>query len=177
MEARSDALLSISERADGRDPLSRSLYSDYRTLVDFYLRRLGLLCGFGLESRVPLLDASLVEFAAKIPSHLKLTRRLETKHIYRKSLESALPTEILYDRPKLGHSVPMKRWLREDPWLSAWMRGILFDGRLGDTGIFDLAYVERMLTEHRSKQEDHSHRLWALTVLALWLDEVRPAIA
>ncbi|MEE9186611.1 MAG: asparagine synthase (glutamine-hydrolyzing), partial [Bacteroidota bacterium] len=107
-----DGMLKYTRQADGKDQLSRSLYSDFQTLVSFYLRRLGLLRQSSVESRLPLLDHRLVEYAAKIPSRLKIRNVADTKYIYKKILRGVLPNEILYNRPKLGHSVPMKNWLR-----------------------------------------------------------------
>jgi asparagine synthase (glutamine-hydrolysing) len=164
-----DAMLQYSGQADGSDPLSRSLHSDYYTLVNFYLRRLQLLRGFSIESRLPLLDYRLVEYAAKIPSRLKIRGFSDTKYIYKKILEDVLPREILYDRPKLGHSVPMKNWLREDVKLQNWIDEILTDSSIVKRGLFRSSVVRRLLHEHRAKRHNHSHRLWALVVLELWL--------
>jgi asparagine synthase (glutamine-hydrolysing) len=164
-----EGLLEYHREADGRDQLSRSLYSDYHTLVGFYLRRLSLLRAFAIESRLPLLDYRLVEYAAKIPSRLKIRGLSETKYIYKKSLATVLPREILYDRPKLGHSVPMKNWLRDSPEVGELLAGVLSDKSCKDRGFFRPGFVQRMLAEHRRKTHNHSHRLWGLLVLELWL--------
>ncbi len=156
--------------ADGKDRLSRSLYCDYHTLVDFYLRRLGLLHVFSLESRPPLLDYRLVEYAAKIPSKKKIKGFSDTKYIYKKILEPVVPRRILYDRPKLGHSVPMKNWLRDDRGVKEWVSGVLSDSSFTDVGFFQKGYVQQLLDEHLCRSHNHSHRLWALSVLAAWLD-------
>jgi asparagine synthase (glutamine-hydrolysing) len=164
-----DGMLEYSGETKGLDALSRSLYSDYHTLVDFYLRRLGLLRAFGIESRLPLLDCRLVEYAAKIPSRMKLRGVSDTKYIYKKILEGVLPREILYNRPKLGHSVPMKNWLRENAKLQQWVEEILSESSLVKRGFFRSSMVRQMLEEHRSMRHNHSHRLWGLVVLELWL--------
>jgi asparagine synthase (glutamine-hydrolysing) len=153
---------------DGRDQLSRSLHSDYHTLVAFYLRRLRLLRAFSIESRLPLLDYRLVEYAAKIPSRLKIKGWSDTKFIYKRALERVLPRTILYDRPKLGHSVPMKNWLREDLPLKALITDTFCDGMFSQSGFFHKDYVNRMIGEHASRIHNHSHRIWGLLVLELW---------
>ena len=160
-----------AREADGPDALSRSLYTDCFTLVGFYLRRLRLLRAFGIESRLPLLDYRLVEYAATIPAHLKLRGFSDTKYIYRKALEGIVPHQILHGRPKLGHSVPLKNWLRQDAGLKRWVREILLEGSLCRRGGFRAAAIERLLDEHERMRHNHSHRIWALVVLALWLDQ------
>jgi asparagine synthase (glutamine-hydrolysing) len=164
-----EGMCRYTREADGKDQLSRSLYSDYYTLVDFYLRRLGLLRAFAVESRPPLLDHRLVEYAARIPSRLKIRGLSDTKYIYKKALEKVLPREILYGRPKLGHSVPMKNWLRERAEVRAFVADVLSDKSFKDRGFFHMHGVQRLLDEHLRKTHNHSHRLWGLVVLELWL--------
>jgi asparagine synthase (glutamine-hydrolysing) len=167
-----DNMLKYTWEADGRDLLSRSLYSDYQTLINFYLRRLTLLRTFAVESRPPLLDHRLIEYAAQIPSTLKIRRLSDTKYIYKKALEGTLPREILYDRPKLGHSVPMKNWLRDNARIRTWIADVLSDGSFRERGFFRTNFVQRMMEEHMRKTHNHSHRLWALVVLETWLRDL-----
>src|SRR5246127_4957177 len=63
-----------------------------------------------LEVRVPLLDHTLVEWAARLPSHLKLHGR-EGKYIFKSALEPHVGKKILY-RPKQGFAVPLAAWFR-----------------------------------------------------------------
>ncbi len=164
-----DSMLVHTQAADGQDELSRSLYSDYQTLVSFYLRRLELLRPFGIENRLPLLDHRLVEYAAQIPSDLKLRGFSDTKYIYKQALVGILPDEILFKRPKLGHSVPMKNWMREDGTVQQWMLEILSDRSFLNRGFFEPSQIEAMINQHLNKSHNYSHRLWALVVLELWL--------
>lgn len=162
-------ILRYNREADGQDQLSRSLYSDYWTLVDFYLRRLQLLRAFSVESRLPLLDYRLVEYAAKMPSSTKVRGFTETKYIYKKVLNGVIPHEILYGRPKLGHSVPLKNWLREDDQVRQFLMDHISQGHFRDRGFFRDQAIGRMVDEHTRRIDNHSHRLWGLLVLELWL--------
>src|SRR5690554_7299696 len=63
-----------------------------------------------LETRAPLLDYRVVEFAANIPSRLKLHGK-DKKHILKKAFSGMLPRDVLY-RKKMGFSVPLADWLR-----------------------------------------------------------------
>ena len=155
-------------QVDGPDIISRCLNSDYWTLVNFYLRRLELLRQFGIENRLPLLDYRLVEYAAKIPSDLKLRGFSNTKYIYKEALRGTLPNQILFDRPKLGHSVPMKNWMRQEPVVRDWIHSILSSATFNNRGLFCPTFVQQLLNEHFSKTHNHSHRIWSLVVLELW---------
>jgi asparagine synthase (glutamine-hydrolysing) len=171
LETLFDSMVQSSEAADGDDGLSRSLYSDYWTLVNFYLRRLELLRSFGIDNSLPLLDYRLVEYAAKIPSSLKLRGFSDTKYIYKQALKGIVPDKILFDRPKLGHSVPMKNWLRDRPEIQKWVVEILSDAQFRQRGLFSDGFIQRLIHEHLQKSHNHSHRLWSLVVLELWLRE------
>ncbi len=160
-----------SREADGPDALSRSLYSDYWTLVSFYLRRLSLLKAFGIESRVPLLDYRLIEYAATVPSNLKISGFSDTKYIYKKALVGTIPDKILFDRPKLGHSVPLKNWLRNSPQLREWVVDLLSSSAFCGRDLFQASFVQKLIQEHLGLIHNHSHRLWALVVLESWLQQ------
>jgi len=99
-------LIKLSQEADGSDTLSRSLHVDFHTVLGFSLRRMDLLRHFQLTPRFPLLDHRLVEYAATIPSHLKIRGLWDAKYIQRRSMEGVLPDEIVHRKDKLGHSIP-----------------------------------------------------------------------
>ena len=161
-------IVSIYKEADGEDYLSKTLYGDYQTVVNFYLRRMQLLRAFGIEGRFPMLDHRLVEYAAKIPSELKL-KGTETKYILHKTMAGVLPDEIVYRKDKLGHSVPFKNWLREVPEVKNFINDVLSEQTIKKREYFNNTFVNKLLTEHFSKKKNNSHRLWALLVLELWL--------
>jgi len=106
----------------------------------------------------------LLEFSATIPSTLKL-RKGRSKHLLRKLLERYVPAPIV-NRPKQGFAAPVGEWLRGP--LSTMVNELLQDGRMRDRGIFEPSTVRRLWSEHRTKQHDHTHRLWSLVMLELW---------
>jgi len=161
----------LHAEADGKDPLSRSLYSDYHTVVGFYLRRMDLVRRFGIEPRFPLLDRRLVEFCATVPSELKIKNGSDVKYLLKKTMQPVLPRDILFRKDKLGHSIPMKNWMRDEPRVRGLMLDLLSESSLKKRMYFDPGVVEGMIIEHLSKKENHSHRLWALMVLELWFRE------
>jgi asparagine synthase (glutamine-hydrolysing) len=126
-----------------------------------------------LEARDPLLDHKLLEFAATVPSALKLNNG-RRKYLLRRLVERRLPKEIA-NRPKQGFAAPIGEWLRGP--LAPMVDALLLDGRLKDRGLFQPRKVERLWREHRGRIRDHRHRLWSLVMLELWFRECldRPA--
>jgi asparagine synthase (glutamine-hydrolysing) len=164
-------VLAAYEGYDGpADGLSLHLYNDYSTASSYYFSRLGLLRALGIEARSPFYDRELVEYGARIPARLKLEGIERTKRLFREAMRETLPELITGRRDKLGHSVPLKNWLREPGNLANWLTALLSERRLRARGLFKPAAVARLLEEHRRRRHNHSHRLWALAVLECWLE-------
>jgi asparagine synthase (glutamine-hydrolysing) len=163
------ALRSAYESCESADPLDRALYADVKTyLVDDIMTKVDKMSmAVSLESREPLLDHRLLEFAATVPSGLKL-KNGQGKYLLRRLLERRLPKAIV-DRPKHGFEAPIGQWLRGP--LAPMVDGLLTDGRLRDRGIFDDRGVAAVWREHRTGERDHRHRLWSLVMLELWFRE------
>jgi len=117
-----------------------------------------------IESRVPLLDHRVVEFAASLPIKMKIngTRR---KHLLRKLAFRLVPEELL-DRPKQGFGVPIGHWFRGS--MREVCGDILRSAETRRRGYFNPAFVDRILDEHLAGKRDHSLRLWQLVVFELW---------
>src|SRR5207244_5459912 len=94
-------------RCSSADPLSRVQYADFKTYLpgDILTKVDRASMANSLEVRVPLLDHTLVEWAARLPSRLKL-RGPEGKYIFKAALEPYVPKEILY-RHKQGFAVQL----------------------------------------------------------------------
>lgn len=162
-------LIAYNREGEGADSLSRSLYSDYQTAVQFYMRRMDMARGLGLSPRFPMLDADLSALCARVPSHLKIRGMSDTKYIERIAVEPLLPHDVVHRKDKLGHSIPMKNWMRDNETVIAFMRETLLDGSLSGRGWFNMQRVEAMIAEHQARKTNHSHRIWSLMVLELWL--------
>jgi asparagine synthase (glutamine-hydrolysing) len=119
-----------------------------------------------LEARTPYLDYRVVEFAASLPSHLKL-RGLQSKYLLKQCMRMKLPPEILH-RKKEGFSIPMKNWLKQD--LRPLMQELLSPARIQQEGLFNAAYIESLQAEHLKGIANHSHQLWALMLFEIWRD-------
>src|SRR5258708_27920214 len=119
-----------------------------------------------IESRVPFLDHTFVEFAAGVPDHMKL-RNGEGKYIVKKAIEDLVPHDIIYRR-KMGFPTPLRDWLR-DPRAGTIFSTLLDrDGLLGEP--FDRTALKPLLERQRSGKEDATDRIWRLLNLQLWGD-------
>jgi asparagine synthase (glutamine-hydrolysing) len=149
-----------ARRSPTDDPLSLIQYLDMKTyLVGDILTKVDRASmAHSLEVRVPLLDHHFVEWVSGIPTQFKLRGR-EGKYILKKSLEQHLPKNVLY-RPKMGFGVPLGKWFRGP--LKDRLRRDILEGGLADTGLFDHAFLERMVADHQSGVREYSAPLWSL---------------
>jgi asparagine synthase (glutamine-hydrolysing) len=101
----------MNEKADWLD---KHLYVDCMTwLPDDILTKVDrTTMKAGLEARAPYLDVHFAEYAASIPSELKL-RKNETKYILKSALEKILPHDVLYKK-KSGFNAPVGTWIGMD---------------------------------------------------------------
>jgi asparagine synthase (glutamine-hydrolysing) len=151
------------------DNLSRWMYSDYTTAASFYFSRLLFTRAFGVEARMPFFDRDLVEFGVRIPARLKLEGVERTKRLFREAMEGILPNVINHRRDKLGHSVPLKNWLRADGALGKALTSTLRSEQFRARNILKPQAVERLIEEHATRRDNHSHRLWGFFVLEHWM--------
>jgi asparagine synthase (glutamine-hydrolysing) len=171
-------LLDVFDRSDAPDLVDAQLDVD----VSYYLSDCLLVkvdiatMAHGLEGRSPMLDHQFMEFAASLPSDLKL-RGTDTKYIFKRAVRGLLPADII-DRPKKGFSVPLDVWFRGE--LRGLAGDVLLDGRMARRGYFKPPVVERLLREHWRGTASWQNQLWSLLMLESWhrmfIDE-RPAAA
>jgi asparagine synthase (glutamine-hydrolysing) len=117
-----------------------------------------------LEVRLPLLDQRLIEFSAELPDTMKI-RNGQTKWLLRQLLYQHVPKELV-ERPKMGFSAPIARWLREE--LRDWAGDLLSEQHLRSQSLFEPGQVSRILDQHFSGSHDHSHKLWTLLMFQQW---------
>jgi asparagine synthase (glutamine-hydrolysing) len=155
---------------DSEDPLSQVQYTDLKTYLagDILTKidRASMACS--LEVRVPYLDHTLVEWAARLPSSFKL-RGGDGKHVLKRALEAYVPKTILY-RPKQGFVVPLAAWFRGP--LRRRLREALMGPVLRQSELFDMPTIATLLDQHQSGVRDHSPALWMLSMMESFLRQV-----
>jgi asparagine synthase (glutamine-hydrolysing) len=159
-------LSSHFERARFWDTLSRIQYVDIKTYLteDILVKVDRMSMAHSLEVRSPLLDYELMEFAATIPSELKL-KGSTSKYILKKSLKDRLPSNIL-NRGKQGFSIPLAEWLRGE--LREYVEEVLFSQRSRQRGYFNEKSIEKIWKRHLHGITDYSAHIWTLLMLELW---------
>lgn len=182
MEAEDAARLLKQDRVFPCESLVKELYADSEG--DEHLSRLlridcalwlegdilfGVRCSAkaaGLQLLLPYADRRLFELAARIPSALKRKDGVE-KYILRRAAEARLPREIAF-RPKVGFSVPVRGWLRREPFRSR-VESVLFGPR--SSGLFDQALLRRYWSSFLSGNDVLWQIPYAAYVLLLWFRE------
>jgi len=150
------------------DPLARMSFLDLVTYLpdDILVKVDRAAMAVSLETRVPLLDHRVVEFAWRIPLEYKV-RAGRGKHLLRAVLERYVPRQ-LFERPKMGFGVPIDHWLRGP--LREWADHLLDPARLRSQGFFAVEPITRAWTEHREGRASHHYALWTILMFQAWLE-------
>lgn len=153
--------------------LSRKLSAaDFQALfdIDFYLKD-DLLTKvdrasmkYSLETRVPILDHTVVEFALNLDPKLKVKDGIQ-KYLLKEVLYEFVPKEI-FDRPKWGFSIPLDKWLKND--LSFLIEEHLSEQRIKQVGAVKWHEVKVLKKKFFSGQSHLYNRIWLLILLHSW---------
>jgi asparagine synthase (glutamine-hydrolysing) len=147
-------------------PQGRMMRFDFETYLpeDVLTKVDRMSMAHSIESRVPLLDNEVIDFAASLPSSMKIVEG-RRKHILKRAVSGLLPPSIV-GRRKQGFGVPIGVWFRGG--LTQLFRDVLLSPRSTQRGYFRPSFVQRLVDEHLAGTRDHSFRLWQLVVFELW---------
>jgi asparagine synthase (glutamine-hydrolysing) len=152
--------------AAASDDVDRALYGDITTYFpDQLLAKTDVSAmAHSLETRTPFLGREIIEYAATLPTSLRL-RGWTTKYLLKRVAERYVPTELLHRR-KRGFVMPASDWLRGD--LAPLARATLGSARFLDRGWLSPDAVRALLAEHTSGARDWGQQLWTLMILEIW---------
>jgi asparagine synthase (glutamine-hydrolysing) len=117
-----------------------------------------------LEVRAPLLDHRVVELSWRLPRSMKV-RGAVGKWILRQVLARRVPNELI-DRPKMGFSVPIDRWLRGP--LRGWAESLLFCDGHNRSEWLDMTTVTRAWKDLHDGRPRAGTAVWAAVMLQAW---------
>jgi asparagine synthase (glutamine-hydrolysing) len=161
-------LAALPPEAHEIDELGRFLWLDQRYYLpdDILYKCDRMSMAHALEVRPPFLDHRIVEFAASLPSQMKV-RGSRLKHVLKETMRGKLPAVVL-ERRKEGFDIPVHQWLRGP------LRPLLLDtlsaGAVRRAGLFRPEAVERLLRDHLERRANVGYHLWGLLTLSLWID-------
>ena len=149
-----------------REPLDRIVAIDFGSYLadDILVKVDRMTMANSLESRAPLLDHRLVDFAASLPAHMRI-RGGRGKHLLRTTAARWLPPETLVKR-KQGFGVPLADWFRGP--LRALASDTIASRAFRERGLLDPRAAEHCLQQHLSGADDCSEALWLILNLELW---------
>ncbi len=120
-----------------------------------------------LETRVPMLDHRVIEFAWSLPLALRV-RNGVGKWILKELLSRHVPRQLT-DRPKTGFGIPVDAWLRGP--LRDWAETLLNEVRLRHEGFFNPTPIRQKWLEHVSGRRNWGYWLWDVIIFQAWLEE------
>lgn len=123
--------------------------------------------GVSLETRVPMLDHRVVEFAWTLPMEMKI-QGYRGKWLLRRVLDRHVPATLI-ERTKSGFAVPIDSWLRGP--LKDWAEDLLNADTLKRQGYIDPALIHLKWEEHQTGKHNWSNRLWAVLMFQSWVNQ------
>ncbi|MCJ2177659.1 XrtA/PEP-CTERM system amidotransferase [Novosphingobium album (ex Hu et al. 2023)] len=156
-------LYDVMRSAPARSGLDRAQYADLKVWLpgDILTKVDRTSMAVSLESREPLLDHRLIEFAAGLPESMRVHGG-QGKWLMKRTMRRFLPDDILY-RPKQGFVTPIAQWFRGP--LAQTARDIATSKALARTGWFDTRRLTSLVDAHLSGMSDNSRLLWQLLML------------
>jgi asparagine synthase (glutamine-hydrolysing) len=162
-----DHIRKYYKSANGEDHLSKILYTDLKLFLpgDILVKVDRMSMANSLEVRSPLLDHEVIEFAAKIPSHLKL-RRGNQKFILKEIFRPLIGSQVI-SRPKHGFTVPLDSWFRNELYDTA--IHFLLNSKLIEN-FFKKSALTVIWEQHQKRRFNHGVLLWSILMFSMWLD-------
>jgi len=153
-------------RAVASDDVDRALYGDLATyLPDQLLAKADVSAmAHGLETRSPFLGREILEYAATLPTSLRL-KGWTTKYLLKRVAARYVPPDALHRR-KQGFVIPASEWLRGT--LAPLARATLDSPRFLDRGWIRPESVRRLLAQHAAGRRDWGQQIWTLMILEIW---------
>ena len=155
-----------AQKFKGLDNLSMMMAMDLLTYMpdDILTKVDRAAMGVSLETRVPMLDHKVVEFALSLSNKYKL-RNNQTKWLLKQTLYKYVPQNLI-ERPKSGFAIPIGNWLRTS--LKDWADDLLDERTINDQGFFNAGLIRKRWHQHQSGSHNWEHFLWNVLMFQSW---------
>ena len=149
-----DRYSSFFQECDSDELLDKLMYFDLKMSLPEQLLMLTdkMTMSVSLEARVPFLDHRVVEFAARLPTRLKI-RNTKLRYLQKETFRGRFPGYV-YSRRKKGFGAPVGVWLRNE--LREMVEELLGSRYLAGQGIFQPKPVARLVRDHYDRREDNT---------------------
>tara|TARA_B100000963_G_scaffold137846_1_gene119939 strand:+ start:17190 stop:19091 length:1902 start_codon:yes stop_codon:yes gene_type:complete len=118
-----------------------------------------------LETRVPLLDHNIVEFAWQLPIHMKI-KNGKSKWILKKLLSKFIPNKLT-ERPKMGFGIPLATWLRGP--LRDWAESLINPVTISTYGVFNEKIITLKWNQFLKGDDRLTHPIWLILTYQSWI--------
>ncbi|MFC5190244.1 asparagine synthase (glutamine-hydrolyzing) [Algoriphagus aquatilis] len=120
-----------------------------------------------LEGREPLLDYRLIEFVSRIDSNYKI-KNGNKKYLLKEITHKYIPKELL-DRPKMGFSIPLERWLKVGFY--DYMDYYFSPEKLKTHGLFNVSQIIRIKDQFLKGHDYLLGKVWTILVFQMWYEK------
>ena len=154
---------------DNNSIIQSMMITDLKTyLTDDILQKVDRASmSVSLETRCPFLDHNLIKLALSLPLDIKI-KKDKSKFILRKVLNRYLPEE-LYERPKMGFSVPLDNWLKGP--LRDWSEELLSEKSLKKHNLLDTKKIRKAWDDHINNKRNMQFPLWNVLMFQAWINK------
>ena len=155
------------DMTEDQDPVTRMQQVDLQLWLagDILLKADKMSMAHSLELRVPYLDKEVFALAAALPAAVKANARM-TKIALRQAAARTLPPSAAA-RKKLGFPVPVRDWLRQEPYTSR-VRAVFSRPAAGE--FFNVRLLHTMLNHHLHGG-DCWRQIWCVYSFLIWYEQ------
>jgi asparagine synthase (glutamine-hydrolysing) len=156
------------ELPDTEDFIEQAMYMDQMSYLpgDNLAKVDRASMSVSLETRLPLLSHEIAEFSWRVPRSMKL-RDGKSKWLLRQVLYKYVPAELI-DRPKMGFTMPVASWLRNE--LYEWANDMLAGSGGMNNNIIDEQQIRKTWDDHLNGRKDNALKLWSVLMYLAWAE-------
>tara|TARA_Y100000589_G_scaffold313221_1_gene334340 strand:- start:19695 stop:21659 length:1965 start_codon:yes stop_codon:yes gene_type:complete len=123
-----------------------------------------------IETRAPLLDHEIAEFAVNLPLKMKSysNKISRTGKIILKDILKKYIPEDMFLRPKAGFAVPIGSWLKGP--LRDWACDLLSENKIKEQEFLNYKLIEEIWSKHNKNEYDYTPQLWCILMWQSWIE-------